>query len=252
MPGVYNKDKWSALATTIYIKKNLTGVTVVIAPHPDDESLGCGGTIALLKKAGGAVKIIFVSDGSMSHPNSKKYPAPLLIQLREKEAVAAAEILGVGKEDCYFMRLQDGGVPDVKANNFSEAVAAMQKILLLLNADTILLPWKNDPHRDHKATWQIVNKAVQQIGKPINLFHYLIWFWERGSADKSLLNLVDWYKINISSVLELKKEAIAAHQSQLTHLIDDDDDGFMLSKEVLKHFNDPFELFAQLKTKTKK
>ena len=51
------------------------GPTVVVAPHPDDESLGCGGLLALLRRAGVAVGAVLVSDGTMSHPSSVKFPA---------------------------------------------------------------------------------------------------------------------------------------------------------------------------------
>ncbi|WP_262895303.1 PIG-L family deacetylase [Hymenobacter lapidiphilus] len=52
------------------------GPTVVIAPHPDDESLGCGGLLALLARANVPVWCVLMSDGTMSHPNSAKFPAP--------------------------------------------------------------------------------------------------------------------------------------------------------------------------------
>ena len=249
MSGVDHKQKWFSLATSLNISEDFNGVTVVIAPHPDDESLGCGGTIALLKKTCKLVKIIFVSDGSLSHPNSKKYPASILIKLREKEALAAAKILGVQKVDCHFMRLKDGFLPNKKQHDFSEAVHAMAIVLEPLNIDTIILPWKNDPHNDHKACWQIVTQAVKQLGISVSLLHYLIWFWERGTPEKEILKSVNWYKIDITSVSRLKLKAIAAHKSQVTNLIDDDEQGFMLSDGVLNHFNDTFELFAKQKLK---
>ena len=49
------------------------GKTLVVAPHPDDESLGCGGAIVLLRKFGNEVTVLTVSDGALSHPNSKKF-----------------------------------------------------------------------------------------------------------------------------------------------------------------------------------
>ena len=247
MSGVDNKEKWSASATLLSTTKDFKGVTVVIAPHPDDESLGCGGTIALLKKLGRPLKIIFVTDGSLSHPNSKKYPAPLLIKLREKEALSAAKILGVSRADCHFMRLLDGSLPDKNENGFDHAVTAVIKVLIPLNVETILLPWKNDPHKDHKACWQIVTEAINRIGISVNLLHYFIWFWERGKLEKEIIKSVNWYKIDITSVLSLKLKAISAHRSQVTNLIDDDEHGFILSDEVLDHFNDTFELFAKQK-----
>src|SRR5580693_6225633 len=47
---------------------------VVVAPHPDDESLACGGLIADACRQGGRGKVVIVSDGGGSHPNSRAYP----------------------------------------------------------------------------------------------------------------------------------------------------------------------------------
>ena len=96
------------------------GTTLVIAPHQDDESLGCGGTIALLRSKDIPVHVLFTSDGSMSHPNSKEYPAEKLMLLREDEALNALKILGVERDAVIFMRLKDSILPDEKAAGFEE------------------------------------------------------------------------------------------------------------------------------------
>ena len=176
MHGDTVKEQWINVAVPLAIPQNLNGVTMVIAPHPDDESLGCGGTIALLKNAGEEVYIVFVSDGSMSHPNSKKYPAEQLVQLREEEALAAAKALDVAEENCIFLKLKDAFVPALYSVDFSFAVNIMADVIKSINPANIILPWKNDPHPDHKASWQIANAAVKQAGSKAQLLHYLIWF----------------------------------------------------------------------------
>ena len=70
------------------------GRTAVVAPHPDDESLGCGGAIALLTRFGLSVSVLFISDGTKSHPTSRKYPMLRLRDLRESEAREALARLG--------------------------------------------------------------------------------------------------------------------------------------------------------------
>ena len=81
---------------------------VVVAPHPDDETLGCGGAISLLIAKGYQVKVLIVSDGTGSHPNSQKYPALALQAIRSQETIAALAILGVKPEAITFLRLKDG------------------------------------------------------------------------------------------------------------------------------------------------
>ena len=90
-------EKPFADLSQIEIKKAETvlnwGKTLVVAPHPDDESLGCGGAIALLRKFGREVSVLTMSDGTLSHPNSVKFPPEKLRELRENEMLAALEIL---------------------------------------------------------------------------------------------------------------------------------------------------------------
>jgi LmbE family N-acetylglucosaminyl deacetylase len=83
---------------------------LIVAPHPDDETLGCGGAIALLRSIGCDVRVLVVSDGTLSHPNSQKYPPLALRELRESETISALAVLGVDATTINFLRLPDGGV----------------------------------------------------------------------------------------------------------------------------------------------
>ena len=77
---------------------------IVVAPHPDDESLACGGLIADACRQGLRGKVVIVSDGAGSHPNSKAYPPDRLTALREEEARRAGAELGLKPEDMLFLR----------------------------------------------------------------------------------------------------------------------------------------------------
>lgn len=223
------------------------GKTLIIAPHQDDESLGCGGTIALLRKAGIPVHAAFISDGSMSHAHSKKYPYKTLVALRETEAINALQILGVDKQHISFLRLQDSKLPDEQKPDFQEAVYLVKELLLQIQPQTILLPWRRDPHKDHRATWQIVDHAAKEANKSIRKLEYLIWLWERGNVeDLPQTGECKVWKINIEQTLLQKKNAVAAHISQTTSLIDDDPQGFTLSAEVLAHFDKTEEIFIEI------
>jgi LmbE family N-acetylglucosaminyl deacetylase len=219
---------------------------LVVAPHADDESLGCGGTIALLRQAGLPVQVVLVSDGTMSHPNSRKYNAEQRMLLREKELVDALHILGVEKEAIHFMRLKDSEVPHQKTVGFDEATALFLDILQQVKPATVLVPWRRDPHQDHRGTWQLVNAALFAYTQPVRRLEYLIWLWERGTASEAPQEgEARLWKVAVKGVQSQKQAAIRAHASQVTRLIDDDPEGFILSPEVLAHFNRPYELFAE-------
>lgn len=225
------------------------GNALVIAPHPDDESLGCGGTIALLRERGFAVHVLFVSDGTMSHPNSPTYPADRLRQLRESEAIDALRVLNVPPENATFMRLKDRQVPNSDSPAFADDAAFFHKLLVALNPATVLVPWRRDPHPDHRASWRLLQAAMAELPTRPRVFEYLIWLWELGNeADMPGRDEVMVWSVPIASVMDQRNRAIAAHRSQVTRLIDDDPTAFYLSPELLTHFDAPRELFLEERT----
>lgn len=222
------------------------GSSLVIAPHPDDESLGCGGTIALLRAQGYDVHLLFVSDGTMSHPNSPSYPPARLRDLREHEAREAMQHLGVDARACSFLRIQDRQVPRQQTPGFLEAAAAMSAIIAQVKPATIFIPWQLDPHPDHRASWQLLQEALRHYTFKLRVLEYLIWLWELGTAaDLPKPEEVQVWQIPIDTVMDQRNQAIAAHRSQVTRLIDDDPTGFFLSPELLRHFERPRELFLE-------
>ncbi|MBW4662162.1 MAG: PIG-L family deacetylase [Drouetiella hepatica Uher 2000/2452] len=223
---------------------------LVVAPHPDDECLGCGGAIALLSSLGCRVYILVISDGAMSHPNSQKYPAAKLRSLRIQETQSAMATLGVEASQVSFLGLPDSAVPMSTNPSFGAAVSACQKYLEAIAPQIIFLPWRQDPHADHRATWQMIQAALalqdfSTVAAP-RVIEYPIWDWDttqRGNQVNS--EVTKAWRLDIHSVLELKQKAIALYRSQVTNLIDDDPQGFRLSADMLTHFAQPWEVFLE-------
>ncbi|MCX6215488.1 PIG-L deacetylase family protein [Spirosoma sp.] len=225
---------------------NTFGNTLVMAPHPDDESLGCGGTIAQLCQRGYAVHVLFISDGTMSHPKSMSYPADRLRQVREQEALEALAILGVPRENVIFMRQKDTQVAMPDSLCFSNAVDCIHDLLLIYQPTTVLVPWRRDPHRDHRATWYQLAAAVDKLERKPRVLEYLIWLWELGTEqDMPEKNEMLAWRVPIESVMDLRNQAISAHRSQVSRMINDDPTAFYLSPELLEHFKEPRELFLE-------
>jgi LmbE family N-acetylglucosaminyl deacetylase len=217
------------------------GTTLIVAPHADDESLGCGGVISLLRKYGQTVYIVLLSDGTLSHPNSKEYPAEKLRDLREKELLDAAAILGVSSENIIFCRYKDRNVPSTHHEKFDETVTNISKMINILKPDSIFVPWRRDPHPDHKAAFQLISSSDTLNAK---IYEYPIWLEELGNTDDQPTNEESMpFRLNISSVVNQKQDAISQHRSQITDLINDDPEGFQLSQEMLNQFKVPYETF---------
>ena len=83
---------------------------VVLAAHPDDESLGAGGLLAAASRAGLPVELVCVTDGEGSHPHSPTTPPEDLAARRRDEVLAAAALLGIPAERVHHLGIPDGGV----------------------------------------------------------------------------------------------------------------------------------------------
>ncbi|ODN71895.1 PIG-L deacetylase family protein [Methylobrevis pamukkalensis] len=211
---------------------------VVIAPHPDDESLGCGGLIAGCRAADLPVTIVIVSDGAGSHPGSQLFPGPKLAELRRGEAVEAAHRLGVPAEAVHFLDLPDRAVPfhGTEANQAADRVAG-----LCAGADVVAVSWRHDPHIDHKASFILARDAVRRV-PGAGLWEYPIWGLTLPPQTSLDSPPVAGVRVRIDPYLEAKRRAIAAHASQTTDLIGDDPDGFRLTPDMLARFEAP-EIF---------
>ena len=220
------------------------GKTLIVAPHPDDESLGCGGAIRLLRENKSEVFVLVLSDGTRSHPNSKKFPAAKLRDLRENEIIAALKILGVAKKNVRFFRYRDRCVPGENSENFDEAVENCRRYLSETNPQTVVVPWRRDPHPDHRAAFSIINAARSFYN--FRVVEYPIWLWEIAeNADAPHASEVAAVRLNVSSVKDEKRRAIYRHQSQIGEIIDDDPEGFRLSPEILEKFLTDWEVFFE-------
>ena len=220
------------------------GASLVLSPHPDDESLGCGGMIALLREKEVPVHVAFITDGAASHPNSVRFPPHKLAALRKQEATAACKVLGVEDDALYFFEQPDGKLNDSLTEKSPILVEKLAKIIEKWNFKSVFVPYKNDAHPDHKATWKLLQLALQKSNHKPTLIEYPIWLWKNGKKeDYPDLSEYNFFRLNITEVQERKERAIAAHKSQVTHFIEDDPEGFCLTPELLEPFLGKEEYF---------
>ena len=150
-----------------------SGPPLIFAPHPDDESLGCGGLIAACCRRGTPPLVVFLTDGTGSHPASRDYPPTRLRSVREQEARSAVDLLG-GASDIVFLRLLDAAAP-TGGPMFDAAVDTLRQLARAAGCRTILAPWRHDPHCDHEAADLMARQAAARSG----LLHlaYPVWGW---------------------------------------------------------------------------
>ncbi|KQP52711.1 GlcNAc-PI de-N-acetylase [Methylobacterium sp. Leaf399] len=219
------------------------GGLVVVAPHADDESLGCGGLIAEAVREGRDVRVVIVSDGAGSHTHSVTHPPDRLRALRETEAQDAVAILGLPREAVSFLRLPDAGVPSTgpEAQAAADAIAALARDC---DAGAICVTWAHDPHCDHTAAAAIATLAQRQLPE-VGLYAYPVWGWTL-PADREVGAAPQGWRLDVSAHSAAKRRAILAHRSQTSDLIADDPSGFRLAPEMIDRFCGPFEIFILL------
>ena len=217
---------------------------LVVAPHPDDETLGCGGLISLLAQNGRVFYIVFVTDGSASHRNSSAWPAARLATQREREASNALACLGIENAPRRFLRLPDANMPAPGDPAWESAAAAVSDILQRYAPDLVLLPWRRDPHCDHRASWLLTQHALRHASVRPDTLEYAIWLDELGEVeDHPKPGEVELIQLNVGSALASKRAAIAAHVSQTTDLIADDPAGFRLTPQTIARLTQSTEVF---------
>jgi LmbE family N-acetylglucosaminyl deacetylase len=217
---------------------------LVVAPHPDDESLGCGGLIAALAEKGCQISVIFVTDGSGSHPASRLWPRRRLSRLRRREAVAALRQLGLHAASRLFLDLQDAHMPARGSLLWNRAKARIERTLDQLRPDLLLLPWRRDPHCDHRNSWRLIRDALEAVPQPRYILEYAIWLDELGDAgDRPLPDEMQPINVDVTPTLRRKQKAIAAHLSQTTPLIADDPNGFRLTTATISRLTTHFERY---------
>jgi LmbE family N-acetylglucosaminyl deacetylase len=170
---------------------------LVIAPHPDDESIGCGGAICLHADQGHRVTTVFLTSGEYGLRELAKEAA---WRVREREAERAAKILGVASVE--FLRRPDQYLEE----DISNAARALKPILQREKPEVLYLTHERDFHPDHRATVPIVRTAVHAAGiaEPTLLsYEVLTPLTEFDRAE------------DISLVMQRKLKAMRAHRSQI-------------------------------------
>ena len=214
------------------------GTALILAPHQDDEALGCGGLIAACCAAGRAPLLAFLTDGCGSHPHSRAFPAERLRALREAEALSAAAALGLTAERVSFLR-----APDTALARDQHRVAGALDALAAASGPvgTVLTTWGHDPHGDHETAAAIGAALAARLGA--RLLFYPVWGWTL--PHDTLLPDPPWrgWRLPVGPQLARKQAAIAAHRSQRGEVITDDPAGFTLPHSLLENFAGPFEVF---------
>jgi LmbE family N-acetylglucosaminyl deacetylase len=216
------------------------GPCLILAPHPDDESLGCGGLIAACCAAGRPPVVAILTDGAGSHPHSRRFPPSRLAILRAAEVRRAVGILGLPPERLFLMNEPDTRVPR-EGSSFDRIVDRLHGLLCEHRCVSVLGPWAGDPHGDHVAAAIAAVAAARAAA--VRSVVYPVWGWMLTGELPDASDALQGWRLDIAAHRDAKRRAISAHESQYGGVIDDDPTGFQLPKALLRAVDSRWETY---------
>ncbi|PZE93855.1 SAM-dependent methyltransferase [Curtobacterium sp. MCLR17_039] len=187
-----------------------TGSVVVVAPHPDDETLGAGGLIAAAAAAGVPVHVLLLTRGERSHPDSPTTTPEALAAARDDEFVAALRTLHPDVTSTSV------GIPDGATREHRDRVVDTLDTVLAGAAHPVLLvaPWRGDGHRDHRIAGEVAEAAAASA-PDVDLLAYPIWAWHWDDPDRSVAPWDDVRALSLpDDLVARKRAALGAYPSQ--------------------------------------
>lgn len=164
---------------------------LVLAPHPDDETIGCGGTLALLADGGARVEVLLATDGEATI--GPALPASEIARRRRAETVTALELLGVDTAPRCL------GLPDGDLVHHGRILtASVQEAIDDLHPDLVLSPWLLEAHPDHRALAHAL--ARTEPSRDLQ-----VWGYEAHTP------VIATQVVGITDVIDRKRAALAAH-----------------------------------------
>lgn len=193
---------------------------VVFAPHPDDETFGCGGTIAKKIKEGYEVIIVLVTDGRYAFSKLlgiESDPTPIqLKEIRKEEVKRATKILGVKEKNLFFLDFEDGSL----YKHEKELQEKIIEILKKTNPVEVYFPYEKDSHPDHRAVNRVVRDSIRRLGLKTMKYKYSVGqkYGRIGPLIDIFLNLFKKNMIwnDISEFLPTKRAAIEEFKSEIS------------------------------------
>jgi LmbE family N-acetylglucosaminyl deacetylase len=225
---------------------------VVVAPHPDDETLGCGATIIRKAAAGTRVLVVVVSDGG-SRQEDGEIGFARRMACRQDECRLACGRLGVTDDNVEFLGFEDGALE----HHVPAIEGRLHEIIERFEPEEVFAPTARDAHADHRAVALVIDRLRVGPLKNVDVFAYPVWYWNRwawtdsrSSGTTQLGQLIlrpVWHmitchprRVDAHDIVEQKRYALDAHQSQVGA---PESDGTFLDPKWLKSFLRSDEIF---------
>lgn len=189
---------------------------LIIAPHPDDESIAAGGVLQVAKAAGAAVRVLVLTDGDNNPwPQrwvEKRWRIDAAARARwgarrRVEAEAALRVLGVDLRDVRFLALPDMGITDLLMRDDAAVASVLRAEAASFKPTLLVAPAPSDRHPDHSAAFLLATRACAQANANVRVLAFAVHGDAVHDADVAIALTPEQQRV--------KYEAIRAHASQM-------------------------------------
>jgi LmbE family N-acetylglucosaminyl deacetylase len=215
---------------------------LVIAPHQDDETLGCGGLLATAAQRGLRPRVAFLTDGSASHRGSPSWPAERLAAARRREAIQALAVLGVEKSDIRFLAWSDAQPHVAGEAAYAATLQRLNRWARTFAPRSLWSPWPGEHHCDHAAAAGLAEGLARRLSPAPNCMDYLVWGW----SDNALARSPDKaWALDCPQTTTARRRALSCHRTQMTNLIVDADASFRIPPRLAALTERPTEIYLE-------
>lgn len=203
---------------------------LIASPHPDDETLGCGGLLARCAEMACPVTVLAITNGEASHPGDSAWREELAAT-RKREQLAALTVLGLDRPDIVYLDLPDGGLEAADGELRKRVLGVILDVIVSRRVRSVFVPAVDDCHGDHRETARLLAQAAR--AHPVDyFFSYQIWPPEVRQP-QVFTNEVE-YLHDITDLVGLKRHAIHQHRSQMRPLDPAHAKGFRMPRTLLQ------------------
>ncbi|MCU4180128.1 PIG-L deacetylase family protein [Bosea sp. BH3] len=183
---------------------------LVLAPHADDETLGCGALIADAASRGALAGIVILTDGVGSHSHDGPASRARLVAARRREAARAVRVLaGPAHPPPLFLDWPDARPFGAGEPGFEQARRRLTALCRQRRVDALAVTARHEPHCDHEAAYRLASAVASSAMRPVTVFEYVVWAPEPPDEGYRALRTPP-------IPIGLRNAALAAHVSQLT------------------------------------
>ena len=191
---------------------------LIVAPHADDETLGCGGLIAAKRQRKQAVHVLFVTDSGASHPGHPLLTPGQIVKTRRAEAITALEVLGVPADHVSFFDVPDGTLNQLTPTVLAALAEQLAAHIRELGATEIFTPYREDGSSEHTVVHGVTAAACRKCGLP-TLLEYPVWaWWNSFRLGPRLARSNGNFRLELGDFRALKQRALGCHHSQTNPL----------------------------------